>query len=122
MTFGLANSRSSPASTFPASPCSRGSTGGFVDREEEVGLASVREGAAFIRACIGGEPFDMPALIASLQELYETVRPGPSTAAIVEESRRRGIPVRRLNSRSLVQLGHGRNLRRIQPARPRSPS
>ena len=142
-------------------PCSRGTTGGFVDRlregthwphilehvalelqtlagsdvsfgrvvpsgdegvwwvivaydEEEVGLASVREGAAFIRACIGGEPFDVPALIASLQELYETVRLGPSTAAIVEEARRRGIPVRRLNSRSLIQLGHGRNLRRIQ--------
>jgi cyanophycin synthetase len=31
-----------------------------------------------------------------------------------EEARRRGIPVRRLNSRSLVQLGLGRNLRRIQ--------
>src|SRR5947209_8561561 len=29
-------------------------------------------------------------------------------------ARRRGIPVRRLNSSSLVQLGHGRNLRRIQ--------
>lgn len=142
-------------------PCSRGSTGGFVDRlhegthwphilehvalelqtlagsdvsfgrvvpsgdegvwwvivaydEEEVGLASVREGAAFIRACIGGEPFDVPALVATMQELYETVRLGPSTAAIVEEARRRGIPVRRLNSRSLVQLGQGRNLRRIQ--------
>ena len=39
---------------------------------------------------------------------------GRRTAAIVEEARRRGIPVRRLNSRSLVQLGLGRNLRRIQ--------
>ena len=42
------------------------------------------------------------------------MRLGPSTWAIVEEARRRGIPVRRLNSRSLVQLGLGRNLRRIQ--------
>jgi cyanophycin synthetase len=82
--------------------------------EEEVGLASVREGAAFIRACIGGEPYDVTTLVTSLQELYESVRLGPSTAAIVEEARRRGIPVRRLNSGSLVQLGHGRNLRRIQ--------
>jgi len=45
------------------------------------------------------------------------VRLGPSTWAIVEEARRRGIPVRRLNSRSLVQLGLGRNLRRIQARR-----
>jgi cyanophycin synthetase len=33
---------------------------------------------------------------------------------VVEEARRRGIPVRRLNSGSLVQLGLGRHLRRIQ--------
>ncbi|MFL5615921.1 MAG: cyanophycin synthetase [Gemmatimonadaceae bacterium] len=142
-------------------PCSRGTTGGFVDRvregthwphilehvalelqtlagsdvsfgrvvpsgdegvwwvivaydEEDVGLESVREGAALIRACIAGDAYDVAALVQRLQDLYETVRLGPSTAAIVEEARRRGIPVRRLNSGSLVQLGHGRNLRRIQ--------
>src|ERR687883_25089 len=44
----------------------------------------------------------------------EHTRLGPSTSAIVEEARRRGIPVRRLNSRSLVQLGLGKHLRRIQ--------
>ena len=126
-------------------PCSRGTSGGFVDRlregthwphilehvalelqtlagsdvsfgrvvpsgdegvwwvivayeEEEVGLESVREGAALIQACMGGEPYDVHALVGQLQELYESVRLGPSTAAIVEEARRRGIPVRRLNS------------------------
>ncbi|HEY2853792.1 MAG TPA: cyanophycin synthetase [Gemmatimonadaceae bacterium] len=82
--------------------------------EEEVGLESVREGAELIQACLAGEPFDVRGLAERLQDLYETVRLGPSTAAIVEEARRRGIPVRRLNSGSLVQLGHGRNLRRIQ--------
>jgi cyanophycin synthetase len=142
-------------------PCSRGTSGGFVDRlregthwphilehvalelqtlagsdvsfgrvvpsgdegawwvivaydEEEVGLEGVREGAALIRACIAGEPYDLPDLVVRLQGLYESVRLGPSTGAIVEEARRRGIPVRRLNSGSLVQLGLGRNLRRIQ--------
>src|SRR3712207_6705567 len=59
-------------------------------------------------------PVDMEALVSELQDLYEDTRLGPSTAAVVEEARRRGIPVRRLNSRSLVQLGLGRNLRRIQ--------
>jgi cyanophycin synthetase len=82
--------------------------------EEEVGLESVHEGAELIRACIAGDSFDVPELIVRLQDLYESVRLGPSTAAIVEEARRRGIPVRRLNSGSLVQLGLGRNLRRIQ--------
>ena len=142
-------------------PCSRGESGGFVDRlnegthwphilehvslelqtlagsdvsfgrvvpsgdegvwwvivaydEEEVGLESVREGVAVMRACMSGARYDVEAVVTRLQDLYETVRLGPSTAAIVEEARRRGIPVRRLNSGSLVQLGHGRNLRRIQ--------
>ncbi len=63
-----------------------------------------------------GEPLDVPRMVEDLHELREDVRLGPSTAAIVEEARRRGIPVRRLNSSSLVQLGLGRNLRRIQAA------
>ena len=82
--------------------------------EEEVGIESVREAASLIRACISGTALNVDALVHTLQELYQEVRLGPSTAAIVEEARRRGIPVRRLNSRSLVQLGLGRNLRRIQ--------
>jgi cyanophycin synthetase len=82
--------------------------------EEEVGIESVREAARIIRDCIRGEPVDGQRAGAELQRLYESVRLGPSTSAIVDEARRRGIPVRRLNSRSLVQLGLGRNLRRIQ--------
>ena len=82
--------------------------------EEDVGVESIREGARIIRDCIRGNPVETDRLIADFQRLYESVRLGPSTGAIVEEARRRGIPVRRLNSRSLVQLGLGRNLRRIQ--------
>jgi cyanophycin synthetase len=82
--------------------------------EEAVGLRAVREAIQIIKACIGGTEFDVDGLVAELQQLWQNVRLGPSTGAIVEEARRRGIPVRRLNSRSLVQLGLGRNLRRIQ--------
>jgi cyanophycin synthetase len=86
--------------------------------EEEVGLDAVAEAAELLRACIAGgaayDAYDVAAAAARLARLHERVRLGPSTAAIVEEARRRGIPVRRLNSRSLVQLGLGRHLRRIQ--------
>jgi cyanophycin synthetase len=82
--------------------------------EEEVGVESMREAARLVRACLSGEPIDTEEMVNDLQRLYESVRLGPSTGSIVEEARRRGIPVRRLNSRSLVQLGLGRNLRRIQ--------
>src|SRR5687768_8230880 len=82
--------------------------------EEEVGLQAVRESVRIAKACLGGKRVDADRVVADLQSLWQQVRLGPSTDAIVEEARRRGIPVRRLNSRSLVQLGLGRNLRRIQ--------
>jgi cyanophycin synthetase len=84
--------------------------------EEEVGLEAMRETQRLVRACISGEPYDVRATVEDLHDLYESVRLGPSTAAIVEEARRRGIPVRRLNNHSLVQLGLGANLRRVQAA------
>jgi cyanophycin synthetase len=144
-------------------PCSRGTTGGFVERlregthlphilehvalelqnlagsdvsfgrvvesgdrgvwwlivayeEEDVGLEAVRESIRLVKACLAGTFYDISQAVGALSDLREDVQLGPSTAAIVEEARRRGIPVRRLNSRMLVQLGLGRNLRRIQAA------
>jgi cyanophycin synthetase len=82
--------------------------------EEDVGLEAMRVAVRLLRACIADQPFEMADVVGKLQDLYEGVRLGPSTAAVVEEARRRDIPVRRLNSGSLVQLGLGRNLRRIQ--------
>lgn len=86
--------------------------------EEAVGLECMRQSVRLVRQSlrddIPHDPLDVPALVHELQLLYEEVRLGPSTGAVVEEARRRGIPVRRLNSRSLVQLGLGRHLRRVQ--------
>jgi len=82
--------------------------------EEEVGLQAMRDAVRIIRACITEQEIDTGAIVEQLLSLYEAVRLGPSTAAVVEEAKRRGIPVRRLNNYSLVQLGLGKNLRRIQ--------
>ncbi|MFL5559334.1 MAG: cyanophycin synthetase [Gemmatimonadaceae bacterium] len=82
--------------------------------EEEVGLQSMRDAVKILRACIAEQPVDVEAIVEQLLSLYESVRLGPSTAAVVEEAKRRWIPVRRLNNYSLVQLGLGKNLRRIQ--------
>ncbi|HSU15954.1 cyanophycin synthetase [Longimicrobium sp.] len=84
--------------------------------EEDVGIQAVRDAVRLVRACISGEEFDVEGTVEELHDLLESVRLGPSTAAIVDEAARRGIPVRRLNSFSLVQLGLGKNLRRIQAA------
>jgi cyanophycin synthetase len=82
--------------------------------EEELGLQAMRDAVDIVRATLVGEECKATEIVDRLQQLYADVRLGPSTAAIVEEARRRGIPVRRLNNHSLVQLGLGKNLRRIQ--------
>jgi cyanophycin synthetase len=82
--------------------------------EEQLGLSAMRRAVDVVRTCLTEPVADMPDIVDGLCRLREDVRLGPSTWSIVKEARRRGIPVRRLNSRSLVQLGLGRNLRRIQ--------
>ncbi|MGZ8412111.1 MAG: cyanophycin synthetase [Gemmatirosa sp.] len=84
--------------------------------EEDLGVAAMHETIALVRCMVAGTPHDTPAAVAELQSLRRAVHLGPSTGAIVDEARRRNIPVRRLNAGSLVQLGLGRHLKRIQAA------
>ncbi|HEY7427285.1 MAG TPA: cyanophycin synthetase [Gemmataceae bacterium] len=81
--------------------------------EEELGRACLETARQLIPAALAERPFDIAAELSRLRDLANDVRLGPSTAAIVRAARRRGIPVRRLNNGSLVQLGHGSWQRRI---------
>lgn len=57
------------------------------------------------------------SLDAALSEIRSALRKtalGPSTQAIVDAARRRGIPVMRLDNRSLIQLGFGKRQHRIR--------
>lgn len=82
--------------------------------EEAVGLAAMRHAVDIVRECLTTSPTGIQRTVEELGRLREDLRLGPSTWTIVEEASRRGIPVRRLNNRSLVQLGLGRHQRRIQ--------
>src|SRR5205814_8020828 len=62
------------------------------------------------------KPYDVTAEVARLLDLGDRVCLGPSTAAIVKAAENRGIPARRLNAGSLVQLGQGAKQRRIWTA------
>jgi cyanophycin synthetase len=57
--------------------------------------------------------FDLFEAIRYLHEMHVDLAFGPTTASIIEEAEARGIPWRRLDSSSLVQLGWGRNIKRI---------
>jgi cyanophycin synthetase len=84
--------------------------------DDEVGVEATHEALALVRSAIAATPHDTTAVVESLRSLHRSVHLGPSTNAIVEEARRRRIPVRRLNAGSLVQLGLGRHLQRVQAA------
>ena len=84
--------------------------------EEPVGRLALDSAANFLRSLIKNEPFDAMAKIADIRSLDQQIRLGPSTGAIVRAAWARGIPARRLNDRSLVQLGYGSKQHRILAA------
>jgi cyanophycin synthetase len=84
--------------------------------EEELARACLGVARDLCLAAVEGRPFDMEAELRRLRDLAYDVRLGPSTWAIVQAARTRGIPYRRLNQASLVQLGQGARSRRILTA------
>ena len=84
--------------------------------EEAVGRQAFEDAQRLINAALGQGEFDAEAAVASLRELDEDERLGPSTGSIVDAAVARGIPYRRLTRGSLVQFGWGSKQRRIQAA------
>ncbi|WP_375427537.1 cyanophycin synthetase [uncultured Sphingomonas sp.] len=76
-------------------------------------LARVENWASLRQAELG-EPGGVPAIMAALALPVAAARLGPTTQALVDAARRRGIPAVRLNARNLVQLGTGSRRRLIR--------
>ncbi len=81
--------------------------------DETVAMAALNTAFELLQAAIHNRPFDVKAEVEKLRELVQEVCLGPSTAAIVDAAKERGIPCIRLNQDSLVQLGYGSRMRRI---------
>ncbi|HEX8261332.1 MAG TPA: cyanophycin synthetase, partial [Allosphingosinicella sp.] len=58
--------------------------------------------------------FELDRRLDALKRTVRRTALGPSTRALVEEAQRRGIPVMRLDEKSLIQLGHGRFQQKIR--------
>ena len=85
--------------------------------DENVAEACLRSARDLLLAAYHNEPFDVAAEVARLQEVVDHNALGPSTKAMVDAARERGIPWRRLQEgRSLIQLGQGAKQRRIWTA------
>ncbi|SDY43718.1 cyanophycin synthetase [Nitrosomonas sp. Nm33] len=82
--------------------------------EEAVGRLAFELSLELYHAAMENTSFDLSKALHRLRELYEDIRLGPSTGAIVRAAVARGIPYRRLTNGSLVQFGWGSKQRRIQ--------
>ena len=82
-------------------------------KEEKLALACLDKGFELLMAAIQDSPFDVSGTVNHLREYAYDVCLGPSTRSIVDAAKARGIPWRRLNEGSLVQLGYGVHQRRI---------
>ncbi|HTQ40494.1 MAG TPA: cyanophycin synthetase [Pirellulales bacterium] len=82
-------------------------------QEESLCRAALDAGRELCLAAVNDQPFDVEGTVKQLRSLYENARLGPSTGAIVNAALQRGIPMRRLNGESLIQLGWGSKQRRI---------
>jgi cyanophycin synthetase len=83
---------------------------------EEVTKAALYFARDLVMAAIEDRPFDVQAAVATLRDMTESLRLGPSTGCIVEAADDRDIPTIRLSQDNLVQLGYGARQRRIWTA------
>jgi cyanophycin synthetase len=101
----------------------------FAYNEEKVGLMAGRIALELVdsllppelkgiegldRVYAMGGAFDFARRMEDLKRLVKRSTLGPTTKALVDEAQRRGIPVMRLDERSLIQLGHGRFQQKIR--------
>jgi cyanophycin synthetase len=88
----------------------------FSYEEDALARACLQAAYRLTMAVLRGEPTDWDAQVTAVRQLSQEVRLGPSTRCIVDACRARGIPTRRLNEGSLVQLGWGVRQKRIWTA------
>jgi cyanophycin synthetase len=81
---------------------------------EKCGIECGKAAVNIVSDIIKNETPDLESILEGLKRVVMESELGPSTRAIYDEARKRGIPVTRLGDESLLQLGYGKNLRLIE--------
>lgn len=83
-------------------------------QNEVCGLECGKAAVCVLNAFLGGGNLEIRKMMDSLKRVSLDAELGPSTSAIVEEAKKRGIPVTRIGNESLVRLGYGKSSRIIE--------
>jgi cyanophycin synthetase len=86
----------------------------FSYEEEAAGIYAAHAAIRIALALVEGKPYDLEKDIKEIHELWIDEKLGPSTGSIVDEAKRRNIPVIRLDNGAHVQLGYGRKQKHIE--------
>jgi cyanophycin synthetase len=72
------------------------------------------DGEAMLPDKVRVDPVNIDFIVTALKAILARNSLGPTTKALVEEAKRRGIPALRLDRQSLVQLGYGSRQQRLR--------
>ncbi len=81
---------------------------------EECGVRAGKLAVELLNGLIKGEVLDLDKRISDLRKVISEFELGPSTKAIAEEAKRRGIPVTRIGNSSILRLGYGKYQKLIE--------
>lgn len=81
---------------------------------KEGAIEGFKQGFLLVKTLLNQNSFNVLGAVNQIKTVMVECELGISTRVIVEACKERGIPVHRLNEGSLLQLGYGRNQRRIQ--------
>ncbi len=90
--------------------------------DESCGIECGRAALSIVSSLVNGIAVDSDGIFSNLARVKIESELGPSTKAIYDEARARGIPVVRLGSESLLQLGYGKYSRLIEASLSDAPS
>ncbi len=78
------------------------------------GVIAAKAAVHIINSILLEKPVHLESIIKELISIKEQKMPGPGTQAIIDEARKREIPVLQLDSYKLIQLGTGKHQQRIR--------
>lgn len=81
---------------------------------EKCAIECGKTAVVVINGILARQEVDVQGFIADLKKIAVEYELGPSTKAIYDEAKKRGIPVTRLGNESLLQLGYGKHSRLIE--------
>lgn len=85
--------------------------------KSEAGMkACLKFAVEIAQAAATNKNFDVSSAVHFIKEQVASEKLGPSAQALMSAAEAKGIPVRRLGDSSLLQLGYGKNRRRLQTA------